>query len=346
VEWDRLHSVLVSAGIPLPIESYSEFPIDGRHQRVLFGVQTSSGQWLWGGVADVGRSRVIPWRSVIRVHRVGRAIPADLLEPVVAVYAFVSGLEKALRLHVELSDCDASTRVQSVEAFCLHGYRAVAEPRLYSSTILVDLKCDEADLLASFHSTCRRHIRGLVKFRLQCETITDQRLADRLTALDAETMGRTGGTVDALSWPDMLRFVSAYPNEAVVLGVRRADVSDESALVGYVLGVRHGDTIEYRRAGSTRLGDLRAPLLYAPTWELMRWGKNNGARWFDFGGVADGSHSSGEATGGISDFKRYFSNKTTEIGAELIYTPSPHLDRLARAIPFGIALLAGAFRRK
>lgn len=344
--WDQLQLDLTSGGVELPVESHSGLPIAGRERRVLFGISDANGRLRWGGVADVGRSRIVPWRSVVRVHRVGRGMSADVDDTAAAVLSLVAQTEKALRIHVELSDPDTSARARISELLLARGYQAVTAPRQYVRTILINLRQTEAALMASFHATGRRHIRGFSKYPLRCELLTDQRWAGRLRALDAETMLRTNGSLDSLSWPDMLRFVTEHPTHAALLGVVRIDASDENALVGYVLGVRHGDTVEYRRAASTRIESLRAPLLYAPTWQLMRWAQEVGAGWFDFGGVGDGSHASGEATGGISDFKRYFSDVTTEVGAELTYSPAVYLDTLARAIASGAGAMTRALRRR
>lgn len=344
--WDQLHAELTDSGIILPIESYSDFPIESLHHRVLIGVAAPAGRFIWGGVADVGRSRIVPWRTIVRVHRVGRVVPTDVLDAVVASFSFVGGVENALRIRVELSDPDSDARRGIAEALRSRSYRAAANPRQYHRTVLIDLTPPESEILASFHHTCRRHIRGFAKHPLRCEAVTDQRFAPRLRALDAETMRRTAGSLDSFPWPEMLRFVTDHPTQAALFGVTRTDVTGADALLGYVLGVRHGDTVEYRRAASTRRSGLHAPLLYAPTWQLMRWGKEVGARWFDFGGITSGSHSSGEATGGISDFKRYFSNETTEIGSELTHSPSVNLDALASAIAVGVVVLLRVLRRR
>ena len=344
--WERVLADLMAAGIPMPVESHPGFPAPPEERWVLIAAAVN-GALCWGGVASVGRSRVLPWRSIVRVLRVGRGVGADGVAAVTPVLAELGRLEAALRIDVEVSHPDADVRTRLLEGLGAAGYAVVPVPRQYSRTVLIDLRQSEEALLASFHATGRRHIRGLVKHPLRCDVVTDARFASRLQALDEETMRRTDGPLDAFDWDAMLRFSAAKPQEAVVFGVLRTDTdaADVTALVGYVLGVRHGNVIEYRRAASTRLADLRAPLLYAPTWRLMCWGRSVGAEWFDFGGIGDGSWSTGAATGGISDFKRYFRDEISEVGGELTYAPSPMASALARVATRGVGLLRSVVRR-
>ena len=337
--WHDLRTALTAAGIRLPVEAHEGFPVGGRAHRVLVAVSDADGRYQWGGVADVGRSRAVPWRSIVRVHRVRAETDATVLACIDVALARIAARERALRVHVDLSDGDTQRRHVLAEWLSGCGFTKSAAPRQYERTIFINLERTEQELLASFHPTCRRHIRAFSKAPLQCELLTDTQLASELHALDVETMTRTGGSLNSIDWRNMLAFVADHPDQAVLLGVKRTDTDGERALVGYVLGVRHGDTVEYRRAASTRLADLRAPLLYMPTWELMCWGMRRGARWFDFGGIGDGSYHTGVATGGISDFKRYFSSEVTEVGFEMVRAPSRLMEALARAVSGGGALV-------
>ena len=208
-------------------------------------------------------------------------------------------------------------------------FEVALHPRTYSSTIFVDLRASEEKILASFHSKTRRDIRALSKYPLECRPITDPLLSSRMNELLGISMGRTGGRFEETSWTGVLDFIATDPSRAALVGVFRTDVSGPAALVGYVLGYRHAQTVQYSTAACARLADIRAPLLYAPTWELIRWGKRNGAHWFDFGGITAGSLASGERSGGISDFKRYFCAHESTVGGEMVFSPVPRLSRLA-----------------
>jgi hypothetical protein len=332
--------------MPLPVEAHEDFPLLDRHRRVLLGVSDGRGRSLWGGVVDLGPARLVPGRSIGRMLRASCAVDPRVRDTIVELLIDLAKAESALRIQLELSDPDTAARRAFTEHVCARGFRVVAEPRQYSRTILIDLRRSEGELLAGFHPTCRRNIRAFAKHPLRCEPLSGQELAVRLAALDVETMQRTGGVVEALSWPDILRFVRDHPTQAALFGVMRTDRQTDDALVGYVFGVRHGDTVEYRRAASTRLRDLRAPLLYMPTWRLFQWGQSHGARCFDFGGIGDGSHATGEATGGVSDYKRYFRDESIDIGAEVDYSPVPLVDGLMRSVAKGRSGLLTFFRRR
>src|SRR5207249_11101081 len=105
-------------------------------------------------------------------------------------------------------------------------------------------------------------------------------------------------------------------------------------LLAFAWGCHHGDHAHYDAAASTRHTDLKLPLGYALAGDLIRWSKQNGATWFDFGGVTTGSRTCGDAdpVGGISDFKRYFSKNIIEVGDEWVLEPRSIRAALARII--------------
>jgi lipid II:glycine glycyltransferase (peptidoglycan interpeptide bridge formation enzyme) len=121
--------------------------------------------------------------------------------------------------------------------------------------------------------------------------------------------------------------------------VFKRDASGPEALRGFVLGCRHGDTVEYRVAASTRPVGSSVPLLYAPTWELIRWARSVGATTFDFGGIASGTAGPGDARSGISDFKRYFSRNEVEVGGEGVFEPSRWRAAAAAAVSRAVAFV-------
>jgi lipid II:glycine glycyltransferase (peptidoglycan interpeptide bridge formation enzyme) len=65
-------------------------------------------------------------------------------------------------------------------------------------------------------------------------------------------------------------------------------------------------------------------------WDLIRWAKREGARWFDFGGVTRGAEDKDDALAGISDFKRRFCRNEIALGEEWSYEPSRTIARIAR----------------
>ena len=330
--WNGYVASLEATGFPLPAFAAASYPLTAATQRWLVGLREPEGGLAWGAIAESSRSRIVPWRRIIRFHRFGRGLTPAHREAALDVIVEFATIGNALRLHVSLYEPDAASRHALIQGLTRRRFRLAPYRESYRETVLIDLRESEEALLRSFHAKTRRDIRALGKAGLTCREITDPAFAPRMNALLAISMARTGGRFVPTIWDDVMRFIDREPSRAVLIGVFRTDSDGPESLVGYVLGYRHGDTLEYGLAACARLADIRAPLLYAPTWELMRWGKRQGAEWFDFGGVTPGSRASGDPAGGISDFKRYFRSDITSVGEELVFTPSPRLSHLATSV--------------
>jgi lipid II:glycine glycyltransferase (peptidoglycan interpeptide bridge formation enzyme) len=167
--------------------------------------------------------------------------------------------------------------------------------------------------------------------------------AERMNALLEETMQRTGGDFHPVNWHRIARLCLQNPGLARLSGLFRTDVTGPESLVAFALGLAHGDHVEYSHAASTRDPSLRIPLVYALAWDLICWGKTTGATWFDFGGISPAGHAEGgDATGGISDFKRYFSRDVVQVGEDWSYEPHPMRAALARGASSAVQWLKHA----
>ena len=327
--WKRYIALLENAGFPVPAFALPSFTAASGQATRLVVLEREDGEVLWAAAAEVGRSRILPWRRIVRLPRFGPGITPQIRDGVVSALIELAATERALRVHVEIFAPRPEDRNALTEALAHRKFQVASHQRCYASTVFIDLRGSEQEILATFHSKTRRDIRAISKYPLECRPITEPKLSDRLNELLGISMSRTGGRFDETRWTDVLAFVATDPTRAALIGVFRTDIVGTEALVGYVLGYRHADTVQYSVAACARLADMRAPLLYAPTWELMRWGKRNGARWFDFGGVTTGSRASGDRAAGISDFKRYFCANVQSVAAEMVFSPVPRLSRLA-----------------
>jgi lipid II:glycine glycyltransferase (peptidoglycan interpeptide bridge formation enzyme) len=221
------------------------------------------------------------------------------------------------------------------------GFRAVQDCRRYPKTIAINLLPDEKEILSSFHSTARRHIRAVSKNPVEVRPIIDQAYISRMRDLYRETMSRTGGGMRLHDWGACIEFSRKYPESSRLVGLFHKDAEAPEALLAFAWGCSHGNCAHYDAAASTRNTELRMPLAYGLVWDLIVWAKNNGATWFDFGGVTEGSFGSSDRLGGISDFKRYFSSTVLHIGGEWVYEPRWIRSQAARAISAGAAWLSG-----
>jgi hypothetical protein len=284
------------------------------------------------------RSRALPGYFILRVRRLGgsadeRAVRAGIR----AAARFARTRRRVLRLAVELFIPGEAAR-QAVGVECrAQGLLPAHDMRSYSETILIDLRPAADALLSGLSKTGRQNVRAVGKNPVAIRVIDDVRLASRLDGLLNETLARTGGGSRPHDWPAIIDWSRRYPGAVRLAGLFDERPGTAEPLLAFALGFNHGGYTEYATAASTRRTDLRMPLAYGLAWELMLWGKSAGARWFDFGGVTRGTQGSGDVLGGISDFKRYFSTQTVEVGAE--YTLEPH------PLPALAARISGALAR-
>ena len=316
----------------MPAFSILSFPGSAAAERWLIGVGPSEAELAWGAVAESSRSRIVPWKRIVRFRRFGRGLSPRQRDAAFDAIVEFAARSHALRVHVSIYEPDELSRHALIDGLAARGFTPAVHRQAYTDTVLIDLRQSEEALLQSFHAKTRRDIRALEKAGLSCRAITDPSYSVRMNELLGISMARTGGRFTAVGWDEILAFISREPSRAALLGVFRSDLAGPEALVGYVLGYRHGDTIEYGVAACARLSDIKAPLLYAPTWELMRWGRRHGGEWFDFGGVTGGTRTAGDRAGGISEFKRYFRSDVTVVGEEMVYSPSPWLSRAAAGV--------------
>jgi hypothetical protein len=276
-------------------------------------------------------SRAAPGMLIGRIHRVGGAADGNaVVRAIEAAASHARSRRRLLRLHVELFMPDSDSRHAAGEACLRLGFVPVARPRCYESTILMDLTPPPEEIFASLTKTARQNVRAAGKQGLAVRRI-EAAFAPRLNQLLSETFARTGGHVRRENWPAIVRFCNDHPDQARLIGLFDDRPGTTEPLLAFALALNHGAYCEYATAASTRLTDVRVSLAYAPAWDLIQWARQSGARWFDFGGVTAGRAGSGDPLGGISDFKRYFSKDTVEVGAEFVLEARPRLATVARS---------------
>ncbi|HKB39777.1 MAG TPA: GNAT family N-acetyltransferase [Gemmataceae bacterium] len=324
---------LIGNGYPLPLPHRCAWARLQRADDSWF-LAVRDGECYRGGFAlDVRRSRALPGHLILRAERFGQGLPEASREAcVAALEKLARGNRRILRVHVELFSREQATREAVAASLRARGFRELREGRRYASTVAIDLRTDEAGILASFHPTARRHIRALGKHPVVVRAIDEVVYAGRMEALHRETLGRTGGKVRQRDWAAVIALSRECPEVSRLVGLFRTALTGPDSLLAFAWGCGHGDCAHYDAAASTRQSDLRIPLVYALVWDLVCWAKRNGAQWFDFGGVTEGTFGSEDRLGGISDFKRYFSKDIVSVGGEWLLEPHWVRARLAGAI--------------
>ena len=322
-------------GIPLPLPARGAWlEAHPRMRGWLFGIRDGTGELQGGFAATLLPSRALPGHRIIRAERFGAGFtPGPLTHAAVAALVTAARrCPRVLRLRLESFTRDAELRSALGLALDGAGFRCAASPRNYQRTITVDLRPPVDSLLDTIGRRARRAIKGAAKFPIRIAPITDPDLAPRMQSLLHETLQRTGGTPEAFDAIGSIRFATKHPGLARLVGLFHNEVAGEGSLLAFAWSHFHGDHASYETAASTRSTEARIPLLYPLAWDLMVWARSQGATWFDFGGVTDGSTASDDPLGGISDFKRAFSETVVTVGEDWEMELAPRRARLARLV--------------
>jgi len=329
----RCEAGLLAAGVPLPAQHRTEWTLVHPTRTLWFlAVKTKGGGYQAGFAVDVSRSRALPGHVLLFVEKFGGALSHGARAAGLRALAHLArSRPRVLRVHVQVYAQDSGIRERVGLLLRELGFRSAAQPRAYRDTVLVDLSPTENEILASFHRSTRRNIRQIAEQPFQVRTIARPAPVGRIEALLGESLARTGGPPQYEDWNAVLALSDRCPELSRLTGLFRTD-GQGSELVAFAWGLNHGDYVDNPATGMTRLPGSRTPFTYALIWDLIRWAKGAGARWFDFGGVTMGHLKEGDPLGGISDFKRGFSSTIVAVGEEWTLEPNPLRGHLAAAL--------------
>lgn len=299
----------------------------------LLFVRGSDTTVAWGFALEVTRSRALPGHFLLRAERV-RPSPVDgVVEAALTMLAkYARSNARILRVSLEWFSPRPEEKSRIAQIAANLGFQKLQQSRMYTETLVIDLRPSENEIFAFFHGTARRHIRAASKQPLCVQPVTDAIYSERMANLWAQTMARTGGTLSQPDWANIIALSSQYPELSRVTGLFRTEIGGPDSLLAFAWARHHGDHADYAAAASTRDNDPKMPLGYALAWDLMRWAKRNGAAWFDFGGVTPGTFGSDDPLGGVSDFKRYFGQAAIPVGEEWVLEPHPLRASVANTI--------------
>lgn len=325
---------MLAAGLPLPVQHRTEWAIVHPTRRLWFVAVKAAGAGYQAGFAvDVSRSRAMPGHVLFSVEKFGAALSDGARAAGLRALAHLGrSRARVLRVHVDVYAQDRAIRERVGTLLQELGFRSAAQSRTYRDTVLVDLAPDEDGILATFRRSTRRNIRQIAEQPFEVRTIARPAPVGRLEALLGESLARTGGPPHHEDWNGVTALSDRCPELSRLTGLFRTDAQGPEALVAFAWGLNHGDYVDNPATGMTRLPRSRTPFTYALIWDLIRWAKRAGARWFDFGGVTMGHLREGDPLGGISDFKRGFSNTIVAVGEEWTLEPNPLRGQLAAAL--------------
>lgn len=301
---------------------------------LFFMIRDRSGVPCAGFAAQRRRSQALPGHVLLRVERFGAALPTTEVRAV-AVRAFADvcrATPRILRAYINMFAPDPGVQREMESLAAAAGFRRNPNRRGYATTIVVDLRPDEDQILASLNKTARYNIRAAAKYPVAVQPVDRPELAGRLDELVREAFARTSGEVELEDWPALIRFSARHPDLSQVLGLFRTDCDGPESLLAFAQAVHHGEYAEYRAAASSRDPGVRVPQTHVLAWELIRWAKRHGAAFFDLGGVTPSTHIGPDPFHGISAFKRFFSRTEVTLGDEWVLEPSALKAGLARVV--------------
>jgi hypothetical protein len=321
----------LQAGLPLTLPQRREWDaVALAQQSCMIAATGPHGELRSICVARIYDSRALPWHHVVRIERLAAEPGEALAAAMWGVRTWAARIPRIIRVHVETYDASGAALPDLAAAAEIAGFRRWNAPRIYGRTVTLDLTADEDVIFSGLHATGRRHVRSVERHPVEVRVVDSDFPTDILDGLLRETLERTGGVPARHAWAEILALSDRRPELSRVVGLFRSDKPGPEGLLSFAWGCHHGDHAHYATAASTRRSDLRIPMMYPLAWDLILWARRNGARTFDFGGISMGRAGGEDPLGGISDFKRRFTDRVVAVGAEWVFEPSPWRARAAR----------------
>jgi hypothetical protein len=341
-DWERIERQLDADGVPFPLPSRAAWARHlGNRQAWLIAAQDANGRFGAALAVEIQGTRALPGHYLWRAHHIGRGLVGDAGEAVLqAVRDIARATPRVLGVNLEFILRDAAEHEQVGKTLRRLGFRHVPLGRNYSDTIAVSLEGTEDEILAGFSWSTRRTLKQWSRQGFELRPITDPGFAQRLNAIAHETFVRTGGAWEPRDWPARMRLSEAEPAHSRLVGFFRAGRDDPESLLGFAWACAHGDFAHYDDGGSARAPDIGFTLACPLLWDLMRWARASGCKWFDMGGVTAQGQDAAGTLKGIEEFKLRFSKTRIRAGAEWQLDSRPRLRRLAERIR-QVANLAG-----
>jgi CelD/BcsL family acetyltransferase involved in cellulose biosynthesis len=345
-ERERWEHELITAGCLLPLRSRlawaRAFPEINNSLLVVEGENGARGAIA----VERHQSRALPGHHVLRVFRAGTSVSPRVADAVIGALAdFARRDSRALRLHLECFSRDAAVRDSLGAAASACGFELLSEVTNYELTLATDLRGqDNATHLASMSQGVRQNIRALAKYPVELRPIRDERDSARMNELMRETLARTGAAHIERDYAPIIRLAVAEPALARLMGLYRTDAAESGeSLIAFALGLNNGDHAAYDIGASARVPEFKSLSLgYRLLWDLITWARDNGASWFDYGGVPKAESEGEEKLARISDFKRRFEKTVAHVTDEWVFAPH----RVRSALADAISSAAGLVKRK
>lgn len=332
-DWLAIERALDAQGHPVGLHHRPSFLAATAVKRAwLLLVEDAGGQPLGAAAATIEPTRALPGFLIAELPRFGPSLCRDDHAAMLQALARQARRSmRVLRVRLDLLATDDDERAVLCEAARALGF--VREPsfRMYSNTLVVNLDPDVHSLDHSIDRGARRNAKKMEDLGHRVRAIMDERLAPRLDALVRETMQRSSGPQLEHDWERLIAYSREHPRHSRIAGMFLNGREDPESLVAFRWCGNHGPYVEDLVAASTRLKPP-LPLMHAVAWDMLHWGHEVGAKWFDFGGIPSPDTPPDSPLHGIAAFKRMFSKQETRIREQMVMVTSPVANRCARAI--------------
>lgn len=331
-DWLGIESQLESEGFQWCFHHRPSSLVSLGVSKALLVLQESPNNHKWAVSASVESSRAAPGFQIVRVERFAPVAPDEqVLSGLKALVDFARRSKRIFRIDLDIYTPEASLRSfirSKAEAL---GFQSVVSRRLYSRTLIVDLRMSEEELLRSFKRLVRRNIKKTHEAGHLVRRIREERFADRLEELVLETMQRGGGPKISNDWGRILAYSRDWPNRSRISGLFLDGEDDAAALASFRWCVIHGSFAEDLVAASSR-PRVSVPLMHSVMWDMLKWMKNNRVDWFDFGGIPEGDKAKQGPLAGIYSFKKLFSETAVTIRREMTLEVKPFIAQFASRV--------------
>jgi len=241
---------------------------------------------------------------------------AETFSAVLALLAEEARRQRCVFLRI---DPDVEAEAQPAIA-CLRaaGFRPAPEQVQYRSTVLVDLRAGEDELLARMSSTWRRYIKKAAR---EGVTIRAGGVADlpRFYALYQETAARDRFIIRPYHYYE--RYFSLLARAGLAeLFLAEVDGRPEAALVPFRLATR-----AWYIWGASSTAGQKAHAAYLLQWHTMRWAREQGCTTYDLWGAPDDPSDATDPLAGVYYFKRGFGGHHVRWAGAYDYVVHPRL---------------------
>lgn len=197
----------------------------------------------------------------------------------------------------------------SLAAFKKAGFHANVRILPNESTVLLDVSGDEAEVMGRFSSSTRTRIRKADKTGFEARRVEAN---DENCRIMYALLGETGDGRFALRpyeyYRDFWQTFQAAGMGQLVLGYA------DGVPVAGMFGIVAGHTSCYKDGASTRAGELPNGAMNRMQWELILWGRENGATVHDLCGAprSDQLEDREHPLFGVGQYKLRFSKEVTD----------------------------------